>query len=86
MKIREIIEAAEWINGSGWSYSETISNQLVDMSIEKIKSNAADWSWFDASEPKDGTDLKLTARYYAEDDEDLEHILHEESVWMSDLA
>ena len=84
MKIREIIEAAEWIDGSGFSYTTTISNMLVDEPIEYIKENE-DWSWYDCDELDEGTDIKLTARYYAEDDEDLENVLFERSVWQSEI-
>lgn len=85
MKIREIIVLSLWVDGSGWIYTTTISNQLINMSIEEITSRGSDWSWFEVSEPVDGHDEKLTARYYAEDDEDLQNVLYEESIWASKI-
>lgn len=83
MKVREIITASGWRNGSGWSYTETLSDQIIDIDASVLAS--ADWSWFEPMDLEDGTDVRLTMYYYAADDEDCENVLAEHKVWVSDL-
>ena len=67
MKVREIIEIAEWVDGSGYSYESVYSNQAIavsDESVEDLKKNF-NWNWWEKSEPEEGKDLKITVKYYS---------------------
>lgn len=77
MKVRIITTAAGWINGQGWSYEDVIAE------IDTLPTEWADE--IEAAELNGDEDVKYTARYYAEDDEELENVLAEVSIWQSEI-
>jgi hypothetical protein len=84
MKVREIINLEHWIDGSGYSHTETYSDSVIELSglPEEM-----DWCWWETTDAdEDGTDVEIIVLYYAEDDDDLENPLAEYRVWQSDLA
>ena len=81
MKVREIITAAGWINGSGFSYESDIENHIVE--IDTLPTEM-DWSWIEADDTAD--DIPFTVRYYAEDDDDLTTPIAEHKAWASEVA
>ena len=74
-KVREVIEIAGWVNGSGYSYNTVYSDQIVEVlwdTAEEIKDNF-DWSWWEKSENNpNADDLEITVIYYPADTEDIE--------------
>ena len=62
MRYRMIIEEARWVDGSGWSYTSTFDNQVIDEIPDK-----SDWSWIREIEIPEGEDIQWTASYYAID-------------------
>lgn len=82
MKEREVIELYHWVDGSGFSHSETFENKIIE--IKEIK-DEMDWSWWEADEEIEGKDIKIVVTYYAEDDEYLEKPIISYIAWESDL-
>ena len=89
MKVKEIITAAGWIDGSGYSYSTTISDQVIDVPEEMLAPGAKmDWSWMSKDELADGEDCEITVEYYRPDYDpmfDDDEPLATWSIWESQL-
>lgn len=65
MKVKEIITIKVWTDNSGWSYEQTIGDQVIDVDLEILTPGAEmDWSWWELSESNDGEDTKITVNYY----------------------
>lgn len=89
MKVREIITAAGWIDGSGYSYSTKISDQIIDAPDEMLAPDAKmDWSWMEKDELSDGEDTEITVSYYRPDYDpmfDNDEPLATWTIWESQL-
>lgn len=71
-KVREVISLRGWVDGSGWSYTETYSDDIVDVADVPMKAEEYDWSWYETPEedPDDnGVDTKIIVEFYDEDAE-----------------
>lgn len=87
MKYREIITIKGWQDGSGWSYSQTYSDQIIEVP-ENILTEDMDWTWWEANEPTEGEDTEITVDYYAADSDhyDGDKPLASWSIWESELS
>lgn len=84
MLVREIVEARGWEDGKGWIYNQVISDLVFELDLEDY---TEDWSWLMVEvDPDKRSDCKYTAKYYSADDEELQNVLHECSVWESELC
>ena len=87
MQVRETIILKGWVDGSGWSYQQAYSDQVISIVPEQLN-QPMDWSWWetDEVEPTDGEDTKIIVRYYNPDD-DLDDAgpIAEFETWESDL-
>ena len=71
-KVREVISLRGWVDGSGWSYTQTYSDNIVDVPDVPMTAEEYDWSWYETPEenPEDnGGDMKIVVEFYAEDAE-----------------
>lgn len=90
MKVREIITIKGWEEGSGFSYEQTYSNQIKEITEEQMKGQI-DWHWWiENTEEKsdENVDTKITVEYYAEDYDPLfddEKPLASFSIWESEI-
>lgn len=91
MKVREVIRLLGWTDGSGFSWNETYSDEIIEIKESWLPKNAndLDWSWYDTPEnnPEErGVDTKIIVEFYAEDaDPDYDEPLAKVSKWESDL-
>lgn len=85
MKVREVIELKGWVDGSGYSYTSTYSDQVID--VEEIpQEDKFDWSWWDKSEPSGGVDdVEIVVKYYDPETDDDSEPLAEYFKWESKL-
>lgn len=84
-KVREVITLKGWTDGSGYSFTQTYSDSIIDVTdIESI-----DWDWYETGEdnPEDsGCDTEIIVKYYAEDADITEdEPLTTHKTWESDL-
>jgi DNA-binding transcriptional regulator YiaG len=81
MQYRMIIEEARWVDGSGWSYTSTFDNQVIDEIPDK-----SDWSWIREIEIPEGEDIQWTASYYAIDADGTEadEPTRKDTIWHRD--
>lgn len=84
-KVREIITLSGWVDGSGWSYTQTYSDQIID--VAKVDPRAEmDWGWWEAGRPIAGQDTQIAVSYYAIDaDPTCDNPLASWSIWESEL-
>lgn len=86
LKVREVITLKGW-NGSGWSYNQVYSDEIVNIVESDLKE--IDWDWYETdaeNPPEDGEDTKIIVDLYAADadiDEDEPLASHEK--WASEL-
>lgn len=88
MKVREVITSKGWANGSGWSYEQIYSDNIIEIDSESIDHNSeVDWEfWETEGEPRDGGDVEITVAYYAENGEpDEDEPLATWSKWENEL-
>jgi hypothetical protein len=83
MKVREVINAAGWVDGSGFSYETTIEDHIVE--VDEIPAEM-DWSWLEPDEQADGEDTLFTVTLYALTDEDMKAPLAEYKTWASEVV
>lgn len=72
LKVMEIITLKGWVDGSGWNFTQTYSDNIVDVPDVPMTAEEYDWSWYKTPEenPEDnGYDTKIIAEFYAEDAE-----------------
>lgn len=88
IKVRQIIKLSGWVNGSGWSYKNSVyDNQIIDIDSDDL--NNMDWDWWELDEenpPNDDSDTEITVEFYAENadtDEDKPLTIH--TVWANEL-
>ena len=70
LKAREVITLKGWVDGSGWSYTQTYSDNIVDVHDVPMTAEEYDWIWYETPEdnPEDrGGDTKIIVEFYAED-------------------
>lgn len=84
MKVREVITIKGWVDGSGWSYSQCIGDDIIE--IDDIP-DIFDWSWWETGEkPAVGGNTKIIVEYYAPDADTAEdEPLATYATWESDL-
>jgi hypothetical protein len=85
LKVREVITLKGWVNGSGWSYSEVYSDQVIDIAESAL--HEIDWDWWDADNPpSEGEDTLIVVDLYAEDaDISEDKPLASYSKWVSEI-
>lgn len=90
MKVYEIIEGSNWVEGSGFSNTATLSSGVIETNasnVEELKKNF-DWKWWEKSQKTDGEDLKITVKYYQPDYDpmfDDDAPLAEFEIWESEI-
>jgi hypothetical protein len=68
MKVREVITLKGWVEGSGWSYSQVYSDEVIDIVESDLKE--IDWDWYDTdidNPPSEEEDTLIVVDLYAED-------------------
>ncbi len=68
LKGREVITLKGWVEGSGWSYNQVYSDQMIDITESDLKE--IDWDWYEIDSnnpPTEGYDTKIIVALYAED-------------------
>ena len=66
MKVREIITIKGWQDGSGWSYDQCTSDDIIDIGDNIPES--IEWDWWELPEARDESeDVKITVEYFAAD-------------------
>ena len=87
MKVRQIITLKGWIEGSGWSYSQIYSDEIVNVVESDL--DAIDWDWYETDSdnpPVEGEDTKIILDLYAVDaDIDEDTPLASHSKWASEI-
>ena len=80
---RMIIEAAYWVDGSGWSYTSTVENQIIDEIPDEPK-----WDWITETEIPEGEDIQWTVSYYAIDADGTEadDPTRQDTIWHRDYV
>lgn len=87
LKVREVITLKEWVEGSGWSYSQVYSDEVIDIAEGNLKE--IDWDWYEIDSnnpPTVDEDTKITVDLYAVDAniyEDEPLASHE--IWASEI-
>mgnify|MGYP007115459071 FL=1 len=90
MKLVETIMASEWIDGSGWSYEDSIitvnEGNFPFNSQDEVKEFCEQGDWGDygdyySSELAEGIDIKLTVKFETPDGD----FIAEMSEWVSEL-
>lgn len=92
MKVTQIITSSKWVDGSGWSYQDSIiseeeSDSLFD-TLEEVKEYCEDadsWGDFDnlfLDDIADGEDIQYTVTFEDEDGNEIASM----SVWASDMS
>lgn len=91
MKLVETIMASEWVDGSGWSYGDSIvavnKGEFPFNSEKDVKEFCEDGDWGDydncysSLELAEGTDIQLTVKFETSDGE----FIAEMSEWVSEL-
>ena len=87
LKVREVITLREWIKGSGWSYSQVYSDQVIDITADDLKS--IDWDWWEIDSnnpPTEDDDTKIAVDLYAVDANIYEDKpLASHTIWASEI-
>jgi hypothetical protein len=87
LKVREVITLKGWVEGSGWSYSQVYSDEVIDITEGDLKE--IDWDWYETDSdnpPTEGEDTKIIVDLYAEDaDIDADEPLASFKKWASEL-
>ena len=83
MKVREIITIKCWQDGSGYQYTETYGDKIIDIP----ESYDPDWSWWECEDRPDDQDIEITVAFYPADCDDISDVepLSSWSVWESEL-
>lgn len=88
-KVREVISLRGWVDGSGWSYTQTYSDNIVDVPKVPMTAGEYDWSWYELPEDYSDEsieDTKIIVEFYPEDAEPgYDEPLAKISKWESDL-
>lgn len=90
MKVMEIITLNHWTNGSGYTHSETLASNELDMTEAELNAEMP-WDLMELDEcnlPEDG-DIEIVANYYAQDEDgeyDYDRPIRTESIWESEIA
>lgn len=86
-KVREIITIKGWVDGSGWTFSQCYSDQIINVSDDTLKSGATmDWDWWEKNELAEGEDTEITVSYYSVDaDPTVDAPLAEWCIWESEI-
>lgn len=82
IKVREIIEVAEWEEESGWNYHTIISDKIEEIKEEEL-AKPINWDWYSVKgkpETYKKLDWKITINYL---DPETWDILKTESTWES---
>lgn len=82
IKVREIIEVAEWEEESGWNYQTKINDEIKEIDEEEL-TKPIEWSWYSVKEEPEiykKLDWKITIKYLEPKTWD---ILKKESTWES---
>ena len=85
LKVREVITLKGWVDGSGWSYSQVYSDQVIDITEEALKS--IDWDWWEIDNPpSEGEDTQIVVELFAADaDIAVDKPLATHEKWASDI-
>ena len=89
MKIMEQIILNHWVNGSGYSFSETLAENELEMTEDELNAEMP-WKLMELDEcnfPEDG-DIEIVANYYEQDEDgefDCDHPIRTESIWLSEI-
>jgi hypothetical protein len=70
LKVREVITLKGWVDGSGWSYTQTYSDNIIDVHDVPMTAEEYDWSWWETdidNPPSEDEDTKIIVTLYAED-------------------
>ena len=90
MVLREVVELHHWENGSGWSHSETFSNQLLEGDNSGLIENMNwDWwanEWKNSHEVEQWGDILIEVKFFDAGDTEYENCLAVHSRWESDLT
>lgn len=88
MKVRSVVTISKWVDGSGYSYTETLEDDIIELvgeTVEDIIDNF-DWSWWEFEDLPENEDLEITVEYFRPDDDEREDILAEFSIWQSEIG
>jgi hypothetical protein len=87
MKVREVITLKGWVEGSGWSYSQVYSDEVIE--IDSAEINNMDWVWWEIDSdnpPTEDEDTKIIVEFYDEDAEPgYDEPIAKISKWASEL-
>lgn len=91
-KVLEVVETSKWIDGSGFSYTESCySSQFLYLTDREIESYKKEVDWDDywevneESERKENEDLLIGVKYYLIDEEGDQLLIVEHEIWESEL-
>jgi len=87
IKVREVITLKGWVEGSGWSYGQVYSDEVIDIAEGDLKE--IDWDWYEIDSdnpPTEDEDTKIIVDLYAEDaDIDEDKPLASHTKWASEI-
>jgi hypothetical protein len=87
MKVREVITLKGWVKGSGWSYNQVYSDQMIDITESDLKE--IDWDWYEIdinNPPTEDEDTKIIVKLYAEGaDINEDKPLASHTIWASEI-
>jgi hypothetical protein len=88
IKVRQVIKLSGWVNGSGWSYKNSVyDDQIIDIDENDLEN--MDWDWWETdadNPPSEGSDTDITVEFYAEDaDTSEDKPLATHSKWASEI-
>jgi len=87
MKAREVITLKGWVEGSGWSYNQCYSDEIIEIAKDDLKS--IDWDWYEIDSeypPTEDEDTKIIVDLYGIDaDIDEDEPLASYSKWASEI-
>lgn len=87
MKVRQIITVSKWVDGNGYSNTETYDDKTFEISQEEI-AKPMDWTWWDNVELAEGEDIEITVKIYPGDYDpafDADEPIATYSTWQSEL-
>ncbi len=88
LKVREVITLKGWVDGSGWSYTQTYSDNIVDVHDVPMTAEEYDWSWWETdidNPPSEEEDTLIVVGLYAEDADISDGPLARYSKWVSEI-
>ena len=88
MKLKEIICADRWVNGSGFKTEGSILNaQIIEFdsleSVLKISRHNYDEFLSDLAAEENG-DIRIIVDFYNDSDDDSDNVVHHLEWWMND--